>query len=87
MALRRGPVTCLVASIACGLLVSPYTVLYAAGLVVVAVPAAAVAAPRGTVMLALLAPIGLVAAFPIWVAAGLALALVVERERWPSDLL
>jgi hypothetical protein len=87
VALRRGPGPGLVASIACGLLVSPYTVLYAAGLVVVAVPAAAVSAPRGTLVLALLAPICLVAAFPIWVAAVLALALVVERERWSADLL
>ena len=86
VALRRGPAPGLVAAVGCGLLVSPYTVLYGAGLFAALAPAAAEAAPRGTLALVLLAPIGLVAAFPVWVAAALALALVVEPERWPSDL-
>lgn len=87
VALRRGPAPGLVAAVACGLLVSPYTVLYAAALAVVVTPAAALAAPRGTLALALLAPIGLVAAFPMWAAAVLGLALLVEGERWPSEFL
>jgi glycosyl transferase family 87 len=82
VALRRGPVPGLIAAIACGLLVSPYTVLYAAGLFLVVAPAAALAAPRATLALALLAPIGLVTLFPVWVAATIVVALVVDAGRW-----
>ena len=87
LALRRGPAPGLVATLACGLLVSPYTIMYAAGVLVVAAPALARAAPRGTLALALLAPVALVVAFPLWVASVMVLALTVPRGRWPDDPL
>ena len=87
LALRRGPAPGLVATLACGLLVSPYTIMYAAGVLVVAAPALARAAPRATLALALLAPVALVVAFPLWVASVLLLALNIPRGRWPVDPL
>ena len=87
LALRRGPAPGLVAALACGLLVSPYTILYAAGVLLVAAPALARAAPRSILVLALLAPVGLVVAFPLWVGSVMLLAFTVPRGRWPGDCL
>jgi hypothetical protein len=87
LALRRGPAPGLVAALACGLLVSPYTILYAAGVLLVAAPALARAAPRPTLVLALLAPVGLVVAFPLWVGSVMLLAFTVPRGRWPGGCL
>jgi len=84
LALRRGPAPGLVAALACGLLVSPYTILYGAGVLLVATPCLARAAPRGTLALALLAPVGLVVAFPLWVASVGLLAFAVPSEPWPG---
>jgi len=87
LALRRGPAPGLIAALACGLLVSPYTILYAAGVLLVAAPALARAAPRPTLVLALLAPVGLVVAFPLWVGSVMLLAFTVPRRRWPGGCL
>lgn len=84
LALWRGPEPGLVAALACGLLVSPYTILYAAGVVLVVAPSLARAAPRSTLALALLAPVALVVAFPLWVAGVGLLALAIPRQRWPG---
>ena len=87
LALRRGPAPGLVAALACGLLVSPYTILYAAGILLVAVPSLARAAPRTTLALAMVAPAALVVAFPPWVGSVMLLALMVPRRRWPREIL
>jgi hypothetical protein len=84
LAIRRGPVPGLLAAVACGLLVSPYTILYAASILVVAIPTVARAAPRTTLLLALTAPIGLILAFPLWVACLLPLALTIRLDRSAS---
>ena len=86
LALRRGQAPGFVAALACGLLVSPYTILYAAAVLLVAAPAVARAAPRTTVALALVAPVALVVAFPLWVGSLLLLALTVPRGRWSEVL-
>ena len=83
VALRRGEGPGLVAALACGLLVSNYTVLYGAGVLLAGVPVLARAAPRATAAIALVAPIGLIAAFPVWVASVLGLALAVPVQAWP----
>jgi hypothetical protein len=87
IALRRGEGPGLVAALCCGLLVSNYTVLYGAGVLLAAVPVLARAAPRATAALALLAPIGLIAVFPLWVASLIAVALAVPVEAWPRPVL
>jgi hypothetical protein len=84
MALRRGEWPGLVCALCCGLLVSTYTVVYGAGLLLVAVPALARAAPRATILLALTAPIGLIAAFPAWIGAVMVVALAVPTAGWSS---
>jgi hypothetical protein len=86
VAIRRGPMPGLVAAIACGLLVSPYTVLYAATAVLVVVPALAVAAPFATLVLAFLAPVGLIALFPVWIGSLIGLAILIPAERWPGSV-
>ena len=87
VALRRGPEPGLVAALACGLLVAPYTILYAAGVMLVSAPSLARAAPRSTLALALLAPVALVVAFPLWVGSVGLLALAIPRERWSGFAL
>jgi hypothetical protein len=84
IALRRGEGPGLVAVLCCGLLVSNYTVLYGAGVLLAAVPVVARAAPRATAVLALVAPVGLIAGFAIWVGAVIAVALAVPVQRWPN---
>lgn len=82
VAIRRGPGPGLIAALACGLLVAPYTILYGASVLLVGVPVLVQLAPRATLALALLAPIGLIAAFPVWVGSFLLLALAIPPERW-----
>jgi hypothetical protein len=84
VALRRGEWPGLVCAVCCGLLVSTYTVVYGAGLLLVVVPALARAAPRATILLALTAPIGLIAAFPAWVGAVMVVALAVPTDAWSA---
>ena len=86
LALRRGQAPGFVAVLACGLLVSPYTILYAAAVLLVAAPALARVAPRTTVALALVAPVALVVAFPLWVGSLLLLTLTVPHARWSEVL-
>lgn len=86
LALRRGQAPGFVAALACGLLVSPYTILYGAAVLPVVGLALARVAPRTTLVLVLVAPVGLVVAFPLWVGSLLLLALTVPHGRW-SDVL
>ena len=85
LALRRGYWPGLIAAICVGLLMAPYTLIYAAGVLLVGVPAAARAAPRAVLALAVTAPVALVLAFPVWVGAVLSLAVLVPADRWPAS--
>ncbi len=84
VALRRGPWPALTAALALGLLVSPYTLVYAAGIFLVVAPALWTGAPRVLLALALTAPVGLVVAFPAWVGAVLAAAAVLPGAAWQA---
>jgi hypothetical protein len=86
LALRRGYWPGLVGAICVGLLLAPYTLIYGAGLLLVAVPAATRASPRAVFFLAILAPALLVVAFPAWVGLVLAVAVVLPAEAWPSPV-
>jgi hypothetical protein len=83
IAMTRGYWPGLVAAICLGMLLSPYTLIYSAGLLLAAAPALARAAPRATLALALIAPIVLLVAFPIWVGAVLFVAVGIPAARWP----
>ncbi len=83
-ALRRGYWPGFIAAMCLGLLLAPYTLIYAAGLLPAAAPAAARAAPRATLLLALTAPAALVLVFPLWVAIVLAVAALVPAAAWPG---
>ena len=82
VAVRRGRWPALTAALALGLLISPYTLVYAAGIFLVAAPALWMGAPRVLLALALAAPVGVVVAFPIWVGAVLAAAAVLPGAAW-----
>ncbi len=82
VAVRRGRWPALTAALALGLLISPYTLVYAAGIFVVAAPALWMGAPRVLLALALAAPVGLVVAFPAWVGAVLAAAAFLPGAAW-----
>jgi hypothetical protein len=84
VAIRRGSGPGLICALCCGLLVSNYTVLYGAGLLLPAVPLLARAAPRATTALALTAPIGLLVAFPLWVGAIIVVTLAVPSGSWAA---
>jgi len=84
LALRRGYWPGLIAAICVGLLMAPYTLVYAGGVLLVAVPAAARAAPRAVLALAVTAPVALVVVFPVWVGAALLLAALMPADRWPA---
>jgi Glycosyltransferase family 87 len=84
LALRRGYWPGLVAAICLGLLVAPYTLVYGAGLLPVAAPAAVRASPRAALGLAITAPVALVIAFPAWVGMALAFAVLMPAAAWPS---
>jgi hypothetical protein len=85
IALRRGYWPGLVAAICLGLLLAPYTLVYGAGLFVVAAPAAVRASPRAVLGLAILAPVALVLAFPLWVGLVFAFAVLLPAEAWPAS--
>jgi len=82
LALRRGRWPALTAALALGLLVSPYTLVYAAGIFLVVAPALWTGAPRVLLALAVAAPVGLVVAFPVWALAVLAVAAVLPGGAW-----
>jgi len=82
VAVRRGRWPALTAALALGLLVSPYTLAYAAGVFLVVAPPLWMTAPRVLLGLALAAPVGLVVAFPAWVFAVLAAAAVLPGAAW-----
>ena len=84
LALRRGYWPGLLAAMCLGLLLAPYTLIYGAGLLPVAAPAAVRASPRAVLGLAITAPVALVLAFPAWVALVLAVAALVPAPAWPS---
>jgi hypothetical protein len=44
-------------------------------------------APRPTLLLALLAPAGVLVAFPIWVGLAMALSVTVPKKRWDRGFL
>ena len=85
IALLRGYWPGLIAATCVGLLVAPYTLIYGAGLLLVAAPAAGRASPRAVLGLAIIAPVALVIAFPAWVALVLALVVLVPSRAWPSS--
>lgn len=84
LALYRGYWPGLVAAMCVGLLLAPYTLIYAAGMLLAAAPAAARAAPRALLLLALTAPAALVLVFPAWVAVLLCLAALIPAAAWPG---
>ncbi len=83
LALRRGYWPGLLAANCVGLLLAPYTLIYGAGLLLVAAPAAVRASPRTILGLAIVAPVALVVVFPAWVGLVLAVAVVTRVEAWP----
>ena len=84
-ALRKGPWPALAAAICLGLLVSPYTLAYAAGVMLVVVPALAARGPLAATGLALTASAGVVLVFPVWVASALCLSAVLPSSWWPES--
>ena len=84
MATRRGYWAGLLAAMCLGLLLAPYTLIYGAGVLPAAVPAAARAAPRATLLFAFTAPVALLLVFPLWVAAILGLAALLPAVLWPA---
>lgn len=84
LALRRGYWPGLLAAMCLGLLLAPYTLIYGAGLLAVAAPAAVRASPRAVLGLAITAPVALVLAFPAWVGLAFGLATLVPAKAWPS---
>jgi hypothetical protein len=85
LALRRGYWPGLVAANCVGLLLAPYTLIYGAGLLLAAAPAAVRASPRTILGLAVVAPVALVIAFPGWVGLVLALSVLVPVDAWPRQ--
>ncbi|MDP1803642.1 MAG: glycosyltransferase family 87 protein [Acidimicrobiales bacterium] len=86
VALRRGYWPGLIAAMCLGLLLAPYTLIYGAALLPAAAPAAARAAPRPLLLLALAAPVALILVFPLWVGVVLGLAALLPAAAWPHDL-
>jgi len=84
LTLRRGYWPGLLAANCVGLLLAPYTLIYGAGLILVAVPAAVRASPRTILGLAIVAPVALVVAFPAWVGLVLAVAVLTRADAWPG---
>jgi alpha-1,2-mannosyltransferase len=85
VALRKGPWPALVAAICLGLLVSPYTLAYAAGVLLVVVPALAACSPLAAAGFALTASLGVVLGFPVWVASLLCLSVLLPSSWWPKS--
>jgi len=84
MAMRRGYWAGLLGAMCLGLLLAPYTLIYGAGVLPAAVPAAARAAPRATLLFAFTAPVALLLVFPLWVAAILGLAALLPAVLWQA---
>jgi hypothetical protein len=84
LALRRGYWPGLLAATCVGLLLAPYTLIYGAGLLLVAVPGLIRASPRAVLGLAISAPIALVLVFQAWVGMALMVALLVPLRAWPA---
>ena len=82
-ALRRGPWPALGAAICLGLLVSPYTLAYAAEVLLVAVPALASKSPLVTAIFAVTASAGVIVGFPLWVACALCICVFLPSSSWP----
>jgi len=82
VAVRRGRWPALTAALALGLLISPFTLVYAAGIFLVVAPALWMGAPRALLALAVAAPVGLVVAFPVWVFVLLVVAAVLPAAAW-----
>jgi len=85
VALRKGAWPALVAAICVGLLVSPYTLAYAAGVLLVVVPAVAACSPLAATGFALTASLGVVLGFPVWVASALCLSVILPSSWWPES--
>ena len=83
LAVRRGYWPGLLAAMCLGLLLAPYTLIYAAGMLPAAAPATARAAPFAILLLLLVAPVGVLMTFPAWVAAVLSVAALVPAVAWP----
>ena len=83
VALRRGYWPGLLAANCVGLLLAPYTLIYGAGLLLVAAPAAVRASPRAVFGLGIVAPVALIVAFPAWVGLVLAVAVLTRAHAWP----
>ncbi|HYN48456.1 MAG TPA: glycosyltransferase family 87 protein, partial [Candidatus Nanopelagicales bacterium] len=81
-ALRRGQWPGLTAALCLGVLVAPYTFVYAAGVLLCVVPSVWLSSPRVLLGLAVSAPVGLVFAMPAWVAAVLAASVVLPAGSW-----
>ena len=84
-ALRRGPWPALGAAICLGLLVSPYTLAYAAEVLLVAVPALASRSPLVAASFAVTASAGVIVGFPLWVASALCICALLPSSSWPSS--
>jgi len=80
--LLRGPWPGFIACICLGLLVAPYTMAYGAVLLLLSVRPLTLVSPRWVLLLGLLAPLGIILAMPIWVAAVMAVAISVPRGAW-----
>lgn len=85
LAARRGPWPGLLAAICVGLLVAPYTIAYAAGLLLVAVPPLAAASPALATVAALTGSLGVILAFQAWVGSLLVVAAALPASWWPAD--
>jgi hypothetical protein len=83
VAMRRGYWPGFVAAMCLGLLLAPYTLIYAAGMLPAAAPAAVRAAPRAMLVLALAAPAALLLVFPAWVGVLIAVVALVPAMAWP----
>lgn len=83
VALRRGRWPGLLACTALGLLVSPYMLAYAPALCLVPARPLAMAAPGAVILLAVVAPVAMWLAAPVWVGSLLILAVALPASRWP----
>ena len=83
VAIRRGYWPGLLAAMCLGLLLAPYTLIYAAGMLPAAAPATVRAAPVAALVLLLVAPAAILLAYPAWVAVVLGLAALLPAAAWP----
>lgn len=83
----RGPWPGLICCLALGLLVSPYTLVYGAAVLLVAVRPLVDANPRAAFALAITAPLGAVVPLPLWLAAVMAVALATPVTAWRGGTL